>query len=112
MVALVNSHTNATSIGWHLWEIDLRFSPGLSPGWFSKRENVMQVSDALDTFGDSRGDCTTDCVDSHCNNLKVTSKLNFHKNLPGSLCSYLKESVSKPVLLKSTPTKIRQRMYQ
>ena len=33
MVSLVNSHTNATGIGWHLWEIDLRFSPGLPPGW-------------------------------------------------------------------------------
>ena len=34
MVSLVNSHTNATRIGWHLWEIDLRFAPGLPPGWF------------------------------------------------------------------------------
>jgi len=33
MVSLVNSHTNATRIGWHLWEIDLRFAPGLRPGW-------------------------------------------------------------------------------
>jgi len=33
MVSLVNSHTNATRIGWHLWEIDLRFAPGLPPGW-------------------------------------------------------------------------------
>ena len=33
MVSLVNSHTNATRIGWHLWEIDLRFVPGLPPGW-------------------------------------------------------------------------------
>ena len=33
MLALVNSHTNATRIGWHLWEIDLRFSSGLPPGW-------------------------------------------------------------------------------
>ena len=33
MVSLVNSHTNATRIGWHMWEIDLRFVPGLSPGW-------------------------------------------------------------------------------
>ena len=30
---LVNSHTNATRIGWHLWEIDLRFAPGLPLGW-------------------------------------------------------------------------------
>ena len=33
MVYLVNSHTNANRIGWHLWEIDLRFAPGLPPGW-------------------------------------------------------------------------------
>ena len=33
MVYLVNSQTNATRIGWHLWEIDLRFAPGLPPGW-------------------------------------------------------------------------------
>ena len=32
MVSLVNSHTNATRIGWHLWKIDLRFAPGLPPG--------------------------------------------------------------------------------
>jgi len=34
VVSLVNSHTNATRIGWHLWEIDLRFAPGLPQGWF------------------------------------------------------------------------------
>jgi len=33
MVSLVNSHTNATRIVWHLWEIDLRFAPGLPLGW-------------------------------------------------------------------------------
>ena len=33
MVSLVNSHTNATRIRWYLWEIDLRFAPGLPPGW-------------------------------------------------------------------------------
>ena len=35
MVSLVNAHTNAPRIGWHLWEIDLRFAPGLPPGWVS-----------------------------------------------------------------------------
>ena len=25
--------SNATKIGWHLWEIDLRFAPGLPLGW-------------------------------------------------------------------------------
>jgi len=33
MVALVNSHTNATRIGWHLWAIDSRFAPGIPPEW-------------------------------------------------------------------------------
>ena len=33
MVSLVDSHTNATSQRWHLWEIDLRFAPGVPPGW-------------------------------------------------------------------------------
>jgi len=33
MVSFVNSHTNSTRIGWHLWEIDLIFAPGLPPGW-------------------------------------------------------------------------------
>ena len=33
MVSFVNSHTNATIIGWHLWEIDLIFVPELPPGW-------------------------------------------------------------------------------
>ena len=32
MVSLVNSHTNATSKRWHLWEVDLRFAHGLPPG--------------------------------------------------------------------------------
>jgi len=32
MFSFVNSHTHATRIGWHLWEIDLRFAPGLPPG--------------------------------------------------------------------------------
>ena len=33
IVSLVNSHTNAARIRWHLWEIDLRFAPGLPQGW-------------------------------------------------------------------------------
>jgi hypothetical protein len=33
MVYQVNSHTHATRIGWHLWEIDFRFAPGLHQGW-------------------------------------------------------------------------------
>ena len=33
MFFLVNSHTNATSDRWHLWEIDLRFALNSTPGW-------------------------------------------------------------------------------
>jgi hypothetical protein len=33
IVSLVNSHTNAASKRLHLLEIDLRFAPGLRPGW-------------------------------------------------------------------------------
>jgi len=33
MVSLVNSYSNATSRRKHLWEIVLRFAPGLPPGW-------------------------------------------------------------------------------
>jgi len=52
MVSLVNSNTNATSIGWHLWEIDLRFAPGLPPGWLSKacafcREQNEEIKELL-----------------------------------------------------------------
>ena len=42
MVSLVNSHTNATRIGWHLWELDLRFSSGLPPGWVGMRTCTSQ----------------------------------------------------------------------
>ena len=50
IVALVNSHTNATRIGWHLWEIDLRFAPGLPPGWLCalvQRDRALLDSGAL-----------------------------------------------------------------
>ena len=33
VVSLVDSCTNATRIGWHLWELDLRFPLGLPPEW-------------------------------------------------------------------------------
>ena len=36
MVSLVNSHANATRIGGHVGEIDLRFAPGLPLGWQKK----------------------------------------------------------------------------
>jgi len=33
VVSFADIHANATSKRWHLWEIDLRFAPGLPPGW-------------------------------------------------------------------------------
>jgi hypothetical protein len=33
----VNSNSNATSRRWQLWEIDLRFAPGLPPGTLARR---------------------------------------------------------------------------
>ena len=43
MVYSVNTHTNATRIGWHMWEIDLGFAPGLPPGWFAAGEGFAGV---------------------------------------------------------------------
>ena len=40
VVALVNSHANATFWRWHLWEIDLRFASGLPPGWVTMETNL------------------------------------------------------------------------
>jgi hypothetical protein len=51
MVSLVNSHTNAiiigwhlweiaTRIGWHLWKIDQRFAHGVPLGWEAMRESL------------------------------------------------------------------------
>ena len=37
MVSLVNSQSNASRIGYHLWEIDLRYALELSPGWLYNR---------------------------------------------------------------------------
>ena len=38
MVFFVNYHTNATRIGWHVWDIDLGFATGLPPGWLKRKE--------------------------------------------------------------------------
>jgi len=43
MVYSVNSHTNATRIGWHLWEIDLRFAPGLPSGWWAEEATWIVI---------------------------------------------------------------------
>jgi len=60
MVSLVNSHTNATSTRWHLWEIDLRFAPGLPPGWIISPDarahptNLLSRSTQIVLFIDHR----------------------------------------------------------
>ena len=46
MAFLVNFHTNATRIGWDLWEIDLGFAPQLPPGW----RTMIQQSNFLDFY--------------------------------------------------------------
>jgi hypothetical protein len=47
MVYLVDSHTNAIRIGWHLWEIDLRFAPGLPPGWLLCADVLSRTSHSV-----------------------------------------------------------------
>jgi len=54
MVSLVNSHTNATRIGWHLWVIGLRFAPGLPPGWPVLSTREQSVSPNEGELGDLR----------------------------------------------------------
>ena len=39
MIYFVNSHANATRIGWHLLEIDSGFAPRLPPGWHGRAES-------------------------------------------------------------------------
>jgi len=46
MVSLVNSHTNPTRIGWHMWEIELIFAPGLPPGWRDGDHDLVPQEDA------------------------------------------------------------------
>ena len=55
MVYLVNSRTNATRIGWHLWEIDLRFAPGLPPGWRRSPQPRNRPTGPLQDRGSLRG---------------------------------------------------------
>ena len=43
MVSLVDSHTNATSKRWHLWEINLKFALNSTPGW---REGSHELDQA------------------------------------------------------------------
>ena len=47
MVSSVNAHTNATRIGWHLWEDDLKFAPGLPPGQRSGAMAHINAGNAL-----------------------------------------------------------------
>ena len=36
MVSLINSHTNATRLGWHIRETDWQFASGLPSGWVQR----------------------------------------------------------------------------
>jgi len=40
MGSLVNSHTNATSSRWHVWEMDSRFALNSTPGWGGVRADA------------------------------------------------------------------------
>ena len=50
MVSLVNSHTNAPRIGWHMWEIDLDLPLGCLQGGstvnvgFPNRRKALRIS--------------------------------------------------------------------
>ena len=53
MVSLVNSHPNAISKRWHLWEIGLRFALNSTPGWrphlvwYERGEEVLLLAEPL-----------------------------------------------------------------
>ena len=47
MVSPITFHAFATRIGWHLWEIDLRFSPGLPPRVVSGQKHPTAVTAPL-----------------------------------------------------------------
>ena len=42
MVYSVNSHTNANSKRWHLWETGLRFALNSTPGWLGEATATSQ----------------------------------------------------------------------
>ena len=43
VVYLVSSRQIATRIGWHMWEIDLRFATGLLPEWAIDDDSIEQA---------------------------------------------------------------------
>ena len=49
MVSVVNSHSNAASKRWHLWDIDLRFTLNSTPGW--EQEDLATVVLSLFIWG-------------------------------------------------------------
>ena len=55
MVSLVSSHTNATRIGWHLWEIDLRFALNSTPGRMSRVMAKPPAEEVLVRFAQRLG---------------------------------------------------------
>ena len=58
MVSLVNSHTNATRIGRHRWEIDLKFAPGLPLGWFPSIAKLVRLNTLSQRWDARRGRCS------------------------------------------------------
>ena len=53
MISLVTSHTNAIFNSQHLWDIDLRFSPGLPPMW--RAAGLFQVQGVREWIVQIRG---------------------------------------------------------
>ena len=51
MVSLVNSHTNATSSRWRLWETDLRFALNSTPGRCRVASGDSLAAGRMDTRG-------------------------------------------------------------
>ena len=83
----VNSHTNATRIGWHLWEIDLRFAPGLPPGWGAAFTAAVSGVTRRPLFQkvDGRRRCQANMA--HIRQTRPVSGLGFQVNIRKNLLS-------------------------
>ena len=123
MVIQVNSHTNATRIGWHMWEVDLNFAPGLPPRSGDRPPPSTSSARLALHLGDNPG--TNFKSISHRFHLRefafeweltketIVLPLGCIQGLPlpprdWLYHSYLTQSAFKVVLQKSTPTRIRQ----
>jgi len=87
MVSFVDSHTNATRIEWHLWEIVLRFAPGLLSGWVDEGD-ARFMQEALQEAGKGAGKTFPNPAGTHKTpNLKpktrnpLTSTQNFRPSI-------------------------------